>query len=133
MVAAAGTNTFVKSETCLTRHCRNQPTYSCHQSVRRSTHRTLCFRSNRSRVKSQDERASFRSILDEYDEVFDPNYAGYNGHVGPFEAVVNMGPVQPLQRKGHLPQHARNQLVDLQGKFDELETMSVFVRPKMCH
>ena len=36
-----------------------------------------------------EERASFRSILDEYDEVFDPNYAGYNGHVGPFEALFN--------------------------------------------
>ena len=79
---------------------------------------------------SPDERASFRSILDEYDEVFDPNYAGYNGHVGPFEAVVNMGPVQPPQRKGHLPQYARNQLVELQAKFDELETMGVFVRPE---
>ena len=79
---------------------------------------------------SPDERASFRSILDEYDEVFDPNYAGYNGHVGPFEAVVNMGPVQPSQRKGHLPQYARNQLVELQAKFDELETMGVFVRPE---
>ena len=42
---------------------------------------------------SPDERALFRSILDEYDEVFDPKCAGYNGHVGPFEAVVSMGPV----------------------------------------
>ena len=79
---------------------------------------------------SPEERASFRSILDEYDEVFDPNYAGYNGHVGPFEAVVNMGPVQSPQRKGHLPQYARNQLIELQAKFDELETMGVFVRPE---
>ena len=62
--------------------------------------------------------------------MFDPKYAGYNGHVGPFEAVVNMGPVQPPQRKGHLPQYARNQLVELQAKFDELETMGVFVRPE---
>ena len=79
---------------------------------------------------SPDERASFRSILEEYDEVFDPNYTGYNGHVGPFKAVVNMGPVQPPQRKGRLPQYARNQLVELQNKFDELETMGVFVRPE---
>ena len=48
---------------------------------------------------SSDERAAFRSILEEYDEVFDPNYTGYNGHVGPSKAVVNMGPVQPPQRK----------------------------------
>ena len=62
--------------------------------------------------------------------MFDPNYAGYNGHVGPFEAVINMGPIQPAQRKGHLPQYARNQLVELQAKFDELETTGVFVRPE---
>ena len=79
---------------------------------------------------SFDERASFRSILDEYDEVFDLNSAGYNGHVGPLDAVVNMGPVQPPQRKGHLPQYALNQLVELQAKFGELETMGVFVRPE---
>ena len=79
---------------------------------------------------SSDERASFRTILDEYDDVFDPNYTGYNGHVGPFEAVVNMGPIQPPQRKGHLPQYARNQLVELQPKFDEFEAMGEFVRPE---
>ena len=62
--------------------------------------------------------------------MFDPNYVGYNGHVGPFEAVVNMSPVQPPQRKGHLPQYAHNQLVELQAKFDEVETMGVFVRPE---
>ncbi|KAI0235047.1 hypothetical protein LSAT2_014535 [Lamellibrachia satsuma] len=79
---------------------------------------------------SSDERASFRAIIEEYDDVFDPNYTGYNGHVGPFEAVVNTGPVQPPQRKGRLPQYARNQLVELQSKFDELETMGVVVRPE---
>ena len=41
-----------------------------------------------------------------------------------------MGPVQPPQRKGHLPQYARNQLVELQAKFDELETIGVFGRPE---
>ena len=79
---------------------------------------------------SSDERASFFAIIEEYDDVFEPNYTGYNGHVGPFEAVVNMGPVQPPQRKGRLPQYARNQVVELQSKFDELETMGVVVRPE---
>ena len=79
---------------------------------------------------SSDEHASFRAIIEEYDDVFDPNYTGYNGHVGPFEAVINMGPVQPPQRKGRLPQYVRNQLVELQSKFDELETMGVVVRPE---
>ena len=79
---------------------------------------------------SADERSSFRSIVQEYDDVFDPNYRGYNGNVGPFEADVNVGPVEPPQRKGHLPQYARNQLVELQNKFDELESIGVFVRPE---
>ena len=79
---------------------------------------------------SADERSSFRSIVQEYDDVFDPNYRGYNGNVGPFEAVVNMTPVEPPQRKGHLPRYARNQLVELQNKFDELQSMGVFVRPE---
>ena len=77
---------------------------------------------------SPDERSSFRSIVQEY--VFDANYRGYNVNVRPFEAVVNIGPVEPLQRKGHLPQYAFNQLAELQNKFDELESMGVFVRPK---
>ena len=39
-----------------------------------------------------------------------------------------MGPVEPQQRKGRLPQYARNKLVDLQNKFDELEKLGVFKR-----
>ena len=43
----------------------------------------------------QDIRAKFTSLLDEYDHIFDPNIKGYNGAEGPFEAKVNMGPVEP--------------------------------------
>lgn len=74
--------------------------------------------------------SKFRNTLDEYDSVFDPNFKGYNGASGPFEAKVNMGPVQPPQRKGRLPQYARNQLVELQEKFDTLESQGVFKRPE---
>ncbi len=45
-------------------------------------------------------RRSFHDLLAAHDQVFDPTITGYNGAVGPFEAVVNMGPVQPPQRKG---------------------------------
>ena len=62
--------------------------------------------------------------------MFDPNIKGYNGAEGPFEARVNMGPVEPPQRKGCLPQYARHQLVELQQKFDELEALGVFSRPE---
>jgi hypothetical protein len=41
-----------------------------------------------------------------------------------------MGPVEPLHRKGRLPQYARDQLQELQAKFDELEKLGVFKRPE---
>ena len=41
-----------------------------------------------------------------------------------------MGPVLPPQRKGRCPQHARDKLVELQDKFDELEAVGVFRRPE---
>jgi hypothetical protein len=39
-----------------------------------------------------------------------------------------MGPVEPPQRKGRLPQYARDQLQELQAKFDKLEKLGVFKR-----
>ena len=77
-----------------------------------------------------DIKAKFFSLLDEYDNVFDPTISGYNGAAGPFEAKVNMGPVEPPQRKRRLPQYARSQLLELQHKFDELEALGVFKRPE---
>jgi hypothetical protein len=74
--------------------------------------------------------SEFSRLVKEYDDVFDKNISGYNGAAGPFEAVVNMGPVQPPQRKGRLPQYAPNKLVDLQHKFDELESLSIFQPPE---
>ena len=41
-----------------------------------------------------------------------------------------MGPVEPPQRKGRLPQYARNKLVELQENFDQLEELGVFKRPE---
>ena len=75
-------------------------------------------------------RDQMHELLTEFDSVFDRNYKGYNGAVGPFKAQVNMGPTKPPQRKGRLPQYARNKLVELQEKFDELEKAGVFVRPE---
>ena len=43
---------------------------------------------------------------------------------------MNIGPVQPPQRKGRVPQYFRHQLVELQAKFDELEQAKVFRRPE---
>ena len=43
---------------------------------------------------------------------------------------MNIGPVQPPQRKGCVPQYSLNQLVELQAKFDELEQAQVFRLPE---
>ena len=79
---------------------------------------------------SVQSRTKFQQLLREFDGVFDPRISGYNGAAGPIEATVNMGPVQPPQRKGRIPQYSRNQLVELQSKFDELEEAGVFRRPE---
>ena len=48
------------------------------------------------------------------------------GALGRFEVTINMGPVQPPQRKGRIPQYSRDKLVELQQKFDDLEKLRVF-------
>ena len=81
-------------------------------------------------ILPETNRAAFQQLLHSYDSVFDPSICGYNGAVGPFEDIVNMGPVQPPQRKSRLRQYSRNKLVQLQAKFDELERQGVFQRPE---
>ena len=75
-------------------------------------------------------RDKFRDLLLEYDDIFNPEFSGCNGAVGPYQAIVNMGPVQPPQRKGCVPQYARNKLEELQKKFDDLEEKGVFQCPE---
>ena len=79
---------------------------------------------------SPSERDAFVSLLKEFQLVFDSRIPGYNGAAGPIEGVVNMGPVEPPQRKGRVPQYSRDQLDLLQTKFDELESQGVFRRPE---
>ena len=81
-------------------------------------------------ILSEDLRVKLRHLLQTYDRVFNPDITGYNGAAGPIQASVNIGPVQPPQRKGRVPQYSRNQLVELQAKFDELEQAEVFRRPE---
>ena len=82
------------------------------------------------RILPEAVRANFQSLLSEYDSIFDPQFPGYNGSAGPYQAKVNMGPVEPPQRKGRLPQYARHKLVELQEKFNHLEQLGVFQRPE---
>ena len=79
---------------------------------------------------SSDITHKFRELLEKYDDVFDPQYHGYNGAAGPYEAVVNIGPVQPPQRKGRLPQYNKSKLVELQQKCDDLERLGVLRKPE---
>ena len=41
-----------------------------------------------------------------------------------------MGPVQHPPRKGKLPLYGRSRLVELQSRFDELESDGVIAKPK---
>ena len=52
---------------------------------------------------STEERHMFQQSLIDFDHVFDPKITGYNGAAGPTEATVNIGSVQPPQRKGRVP------------------------------
>ena len=74
--------------------------------------------------------AKFTSLHHRMDSVFDPQYGTYNHKYGRFEAVVNMGPVKPPQRKGRVPQYSRDKLVELQQQFDELEALGVLAKPE---
>ena len=55
---------------------------------------------------SSSQKASFISLLKEFQVVFNPCIPGYNGAAGPVKGIVNMGPVEPPKRKGHVPQHS---------------------------
>jgi len=77
-----------------------------------------------------DITAKFRNLLVQYNSVFAPAITGYNGAFGPLQAKVNMGLVEPPQRKGRLPLYCCNKLVELQQKFNELENLGVFCRPE---
>ena len=75
-------------------------------------------------------RSKFQCLNKESDYVFYPNFVCYNGAFSNFQAVFNMGLILTPQHKGCFPQYSRNMSVDLQQKFDELESCGVFIRPE---
>ena len=77
-----------------------------------------------------EEHQFFEHINHKYHEAFNAQGKAYNGRSGPIQAIVNMGPVQPLQRKGKIPLYGCNHLVELQEHFDELERDGVFAKPE---
>ena len=78
-------------------------------------------------------KSHFLNLHVQYDSVFNSTFGCYNGASGPFEAVVNMGPVLRPQRKGRIPQYSRQNLELLQQKLDDLEMKGVFARPQDIH
>ena len=80
-------------------------------------------------VLPTDIVAKFHAVNSRFRNVFNPKGKLYNGAFGKVEAVVNMGPTLPPQRKGRVPQYSRDKLVELQEKFDDLESDGVFVEP----
>lgn len=82
-------------------------------------------------VLSKGECEQFSDVLKMYDEVFNPTISTYNGKSGTCMVEVNMGPHPPVQRKGRLPPfYGRDNLEELQCKFDELVEKGVFKRPQ---
>ena len=81
-------------------------------------------------ILSHSSHAKFLTINKEFDQVFNPDFTGYNGAAGPLQGVVNMGPTLPPQREDRLPQYARDRLVELQEKLDHLENVGVFKSPE---
>ena len=83
--------------------------------------------------QDQDIRDKFIALNLEFDDMFNPSISKYNVAGGKIEAVVNIGPTLPPQRKGRLPQYNRNTLEELQDKFDELEAAGVFAKPEQVN
>ena len=77
-----------------------------------------------------DDIRMFNELNRKYDNVFNPSIAKYNGASGPIQAVVNIGPSLPPQRKGRLPNCNREKHLELQQKFDDLEKAGVFAKPE---
>ena len=81
-------------------------------------------------ILPEDIRSKFRAVNLQYDEVFNPDISCYNGASGPFQGKVHMGPVEPPQRKGRVPEYSHDKLVELQNRIDELHARGVLARPE---
>ena len=79
---------------------------------------------------STEMKRKFELVNKQYDCVFNPVIAKYNGASGDIKGNVNMGPVLPPQRKGRMPHYNKEKLVQLQNKFDELESLGVLTTPE---
>lgn len=79
---------------------------------------------------SKSDHQKFLELNRKYDSVFSTKTGLYNGASGPFQAVVNLGNSQPIQRRGRCPQYSHNNKVLLQEKCDELEREGILSIPE---
>ena len=75
-------------------------------------------------------RKEFAALHLRHDEVFAPTIGRYNDKSGKVRFRINIGSAKPPTRKLHVPNYGKNNLDELQRKFDELEAQGVFVRPE---
>lgn len=85
---------------------------------------------NQDQTLNLQNQQHFQRALLTHDSLFDPHFSGYNGKVGTFNMKINMGPTQPPQRRGRLPQYFKDKLHILQDKCNELEVLGVLRKPE---
>ena len=79
---------------------------------------------------SSETKIQFLKTHEDFKRVFDDSSIGlYNGHSGPLEVKVNMGPSQPPQRKGRMPLYNRKMQEEYQEVCDMLDG-SVLIKPE---
>ena len=81
----------------------NKQTTGTETKICHATHASVCHSAgvqvDPNSILPSNIQKKFHYLHKEYDDVFSPDFEGYNGAVGPYQAVVNMGPVEPPQRK----------------------------------
>ena len=83
-------------------------------------------------ILSSDKKSMIVESNEEFSEVFSPSIGCYNGQSGRFFHKINMSDSLPKQRRGRIPMYSRNNLEQLQIKFDELLAQGVFTKPEEC-
>ena len=107
----------------------NEPSISVpFKTLQNSEH--LCIQTNPANILSQYHELEFKNITKTYNSVFTPVTSPYNGKYGACFVEVNLGKSMPPQHKGRVPFYGRDNLQQLQEKFDELESKGVFSRPQ---
>ena len=71
-------------------------------------------------IVSNELRQAFTHVLQKYNTVFDSDRIGYNDKAEKIEAVVSISPIQPPNCKDHVPEYAKDKLLEVQ-MFDDRE------------